>query len=226
MFFMLAVTTKISSTSPCLQAYEELSTLLAPLPRLKVRPIENLEELKQLHAIDADAYQECSITFECFQGWWERHQQGNTVVFSGDDIVASIGLWAISEEQSAAFIEGGIRESDFMPVSFEQCESVPQQNWYASGIVLKKHLRRNLKNNPIKMLLERAIGEWFDSGRAAYPLRVIALAEYVEGENLLTRFNFMKIRDKANLPDGCDIYCLQLNSEEDVESLLKSRRLW
>lgn len=224
---MLAATIKVSSTSSaCLEAYEELNTLLTPMPRLKVRAIQTLEELRRLHEIDADAYQECSITFECFQGWWERHQQGNTVVFSGNDIVASIGLWAISEEQSADFIEGKIRESEFSPVSFEEGEAAPQQNWYASGIVLKKHLRRNLKNNPIKMLLERAIGEWFDSGRAAYPLRVIALAEYVEGENLLTRFNFMKIRDKANLPDGCDIYCLQLSSEEDVENLLKARRLW
>jgi len=224
---MLPVTTEIASNNAvCLQTYGELSTLLDPTPKLQVRAIQTLDELRQLHTIDADAYQDCSISFESFQRWWTRYPSGNTVVFLGNEIIASIGLWPISPQQSDAFIEGEIQESDFEPMPQEECEDNPQHNWYASGIVLKKHLRGNLKNNPIKMLLERAIGEWFDSRRVAYPLRVLALAEYIEGENLLNRFNFMKIRDKANLPDGCDIYEVQVRSEDEVKNLLKSRHVW
>ena len=213
--------------SPCLDAYQELSTLFSPAPKLRIRSVKDLEELRQLHEIDLDAYQECSLKFETFQGWWERYPDGNTVAFLDDtEILASIGLWAIPEHQSTAFIEGNIRETEFNPVSLEECEQTPQQHWYVSGIVLKKRLRGNIKNNPIKMLLERSIGELFESRRVAYPLQILALSEYVEGENLLTRFSFIKIGDKTNMPDGCDLYSLHLNSEREVEHLLKSRRVW
>lgn len=212
--------------SPCVEALRELGNLIQPPHRLEVRPIGTLEELRQLHEIDADAYQECSISFECFRRWWEQYPSGNTVVFSGTQIVASIGLWAIPQTQAEAFMDGKLREIDLNPVSEAACESSPQSYWYASGIILRKQLRGTIKTNPIKLLLEAAIGGWFDSGRVAYPLRLLALGEYVEGQNILTRFNFMKIRDRASLPDGCDLYCLQVNSEDDIEHILKARHLW
>jgi hypothetical protein len=221
-----ATTESTKSTSACIEALRELETLIQSSPKLEVRPLNSLDELRKLHEIDADAYQECSISFDCFRGWWERYPSGITAVFSGDELVASIGLWAISPEQSQAFIDGQIREADINPVTTEECERQAQSHWYASGIVLRKHLRGTVKTNPIKLMLEAAIGGWFDTQMVAYPLRILALGEYLEGQNILSRFNFMKIRDRSNLPDGCDMYCLQANTEEEIERILRSRHLW
>lgn len=213
-------------TPPSITAYRELTELTQPCAKMRVQHVESVEQLRELWAIDADAYGDCSITFECFQGWWERYPQGNTVVVSDSKIIASIGLWALTTEQADAFIEGEIAESALLPVTLNECQMVPQRNWYASGIVLKKPLRGNLKTNPIRLLLGSGVGDWVDSGHVAYPMRVLALAEYTEGENLLTRFNFMKIRSGSHLPDKCDLYSLQLHSQEETEQILRSRNLW
>lgn len=214
----------VTIENPLVAACEELQLLISPTSKLEVRPIANLEELRRLHTIDADAYQECSITFDCFANWWQRYPDGNTVVFSGDEIVASIGLWAIYEEQFRALSGGEICEMDIAPITLAECEQEPQRYWYASGIVLKKELRGKVKSNPIKLMIDAAISNWTESNRVAYPLKVLALGEYQQGINMLLNFGFQKIRDGVDLPDKCDLYCLEAN-EEEIERILKSRNL-
>ncbi|XGW00777.1 MAG: hypothetical protein ACAF41_34325 (plasmid) [Leptolyngbya sp. BL-A-14] len=215
-----------SAALPSVSAYQELVELTRPCMKMRVQYVESLERLQELFSIDADAYQDCSLTFEQFQGWWTRYNQGSTIVLCDNQIIASIGLWAITDEQFEAFIEGQIPEHDLLPVTLEECDQTPQRNWYASGIVLKKPLRGNVKTNPIKLLLERGVGGWIDSGHVSYPMRVVALSEFQEGENLLTRFNFMKVRSGEHMPDKCDLYALQLTSQDDAELLMKARNLW
>jgi hypothetical protein len=212
--------------TPSIVAYRELTELTQPCSKLKSQYIESADQLRELWMIDADAYGDCSISFECFLNWWERYPYGNSVIFCDGTVIASIGLWPISAQQATAFIEGEIPEAQLVPLTLQDCQKEPQHNWYASGIVLKNPLRGNLKNNPIKMLLERGVGEWFDSGHIAYPMRLLALAEYTEGENLLTRFNFMQIRTRNHMPDKCDLYSLQINTEEEAAHILKARNLW
>lgn len=222
----LALETEENGSSPCVEALEGLDNFWQPAPRIEVRSIQTIDELRQLHQIDADAYQECSISFDLFQLWWEQYPDGNTVVFSDGQIIASLGLYPISEHQSDGFINGEIRESDLIPVSIEECEACPQRFWYASGIVLKSHLRGTVENNPIIVMVKTALWRWFESQRVDYPLRVLALSEYNEGENILKRFRFVKLRDQDSVLDKCDLYSAQFQEEEEIEEILKIRHLW
>lgn len=213
---------------PSVVAYQELATLIEPNPRLKpAQPLRKIEHLRRLWAIDADAYQECSITFECFRHWWQRYPLGNTVILSEDEeIVASIGIWAIEPSQFSAFTTGQLREQELLPVRLSQCQKSPQNHWYVSGVVLAKDYRGRIKRNPLLQLLRTALGDWVGSDHVKFPLQVVALGEYEEGDNLLQRFGFSKLAEREQMPDGCHLYSLTIESEDQAENILKSRNLW
>ena len=213
---------------PSVVAYQELATLIEPNDRLKpAQVLRKIEHLRRLWSIDADAYQECSISFGCFRRWWQRYPLGNTVIMTEkDEIVASIGIWAIAPDQFSAFTAGQIREQELLPVTLSQCQKRPQNSWYVSGVVLAKDYRGRIKRNPLLQLLRAALGDWIGSDHVAFPLQVVALGEYEEGDNLLQRFGFSKVADRDQMPDSCHLYSLVLESEEHAESILKSRNLW
>lgn len=213
---------------PSVVAYQELATLIGPNDRLKpAQSLKKIDHLRRLWSIDADAYQECSISFECFRRWWQRYPLGNTVIMTEtDEIVASIGIWAIAPEQFSAFTTGQIREQQLLPVPLSHCQKQPQTNWYVSGVVLAEAYRGRIKRNPLLQLLSAALGDWIGSDHVAFPLQVVALGEYEEGDNLLQRFGFSKVADREQMPDGCHLYSLEIQSEEHAESILKSRNLW
>lgn len=224
------------ATLPSIVAYQELAQLIRRSPRFETpRSVDSIHELRALWEIDADAYQECSISFECFRQWWQRYPKGNTVIFDGDRIIASVGLWPLSSEQYEAFTAGQIAESELQPVPLSQCERYTtrdsahyqgQHYWYASGIVLAKEYRGRLKNNPLLTLLEHAIPMWIESNHVTFPLHIAALGEYVDGNNLLEGFGFGREKDSSEMPDKCHLYTLSLESEDEAAQILQARNLW
>jgi hypothetical protein len=73
------------------------------------------------------------------------------------------------------------------------------------------------------MLLKLGIGYWLASGHVSYPLSVWAIAEYSAGERLLNFLGFSKFKDGSQLPDGYDLYRLQLACEREALTVFRTR---
>lgn len=212
-------------TAPDSLANEELEPFSASSPLLSVSCVESLDRLRELWLIDQEAYGDCSIAFKIFEQWWRRYRFGSINLLCDNQIIASLGLWPLPEQVAIDFASGRIAERDLLPMPLEECERSPQQHWYASGIVVVSSLRRRLKTNPLKPLLQRGLNHWASSGHISYPMSMIALAEYPAGQNILRRIGFSQERSSNELPDGCPLYRINLASEEEMRSLLKARRL-
>jgi hypothetical protein len=221
-------TTLSPTGNPCILAYEGLAQIIhPPLPvEFTTGKVTKLSKLRELWAIDDEAYQDCSLPFPRFQSWWQRYPLGNTVISTDDQIVASIGIWPLDKDQFEAFTEGKIPEADLNPVPLSRCEGTAQPLWYISGIVIRNEYRLQIGaepgRNPLTRLLRAGIRRWLESGHVAYPLQVAALAEYVKGEELLTLFGFKAVKEGAEMPDGCHLYALTIASEEEAQVLTRS----
>lgn len=189
---------------------------------IHLQPVESLDQLQELFAIDAEAYQECSLEFEVFRQWWERYPLGSRVLLADGQIAASIGIYPLYSEQFAAFQHGKIPEQHLRPVTLAECEFKPARTWYASGIVVATQLRG--WGSPLGRLMRGGLSEWLNSGHIAYPLEILAIAEYDEGRKLLELLGFCKVRVGAELPDGCDLYKVQFENYEQALSLVQRVR--
>lgn len=201
-----------------------LELLTARKPQLYFQHVADLDQLRQLWQIDQAAYLDCSLSFERFQEWWERYEFGSRVLLDGDQILASIGIYPLYDEQAAAFSAGTIPESDLKPVLCDECEAEPRHNWYASGIVVAESLRGS-SNSPLKTLLQLGLNNWLRSGHVAYPLHLWSIAEYEVGARLLDFFGFVKVRDGSSLPDSCDLYHRVFETRDQAHDFLKRKGL-
>jgi hypothetical protein len=200
-----------------------IALLDRPKLRYRVQVCQDLEQLRQLWEIDKEAYKDCSLSFEDFESWWNRYEFGSRILLEGDRIVAALGIYPISPEQHHAFVTGQIAESELKPVWFEECERNPQTCWYASGIVTAEEVRG--WGSPLKLLLQTGPSYWVDSRHLAYPLNLVAIAEYEVGARLLNFLGFEKTSDGASMPDGCDLYQTHFSSEAELRSRLRQRGL-
>lgn len=211
--------------SPHVSACEQLAEMLSP-PRsdLHIQSLTTLEQLQQLWKIDKQAYVDCSLEFDEFAQWWTLYPLGSQCLMSGNDIVASIGIYPLLQDQWQAFCSGTLPESSLVPVSLDRCEVSPQHYWYASGIVVIEELR-GWGASPLKTLLQYALSGWLSSSHVAYPLQLCAVAEYAIGAKILNHFGLVKQCDAAEMPNGCELYSISLDSHRQALHLLKSKGL-
>jgi DNA-binding winged helix-turn-helix (wHTH) protein len=191
----------------------------------RIGHIESSEQLTQLWEIDKSAYQDASITLQEFLRWWEAYPFGNKVLFRNDQVVGSFGLWPLTVEQAHDFKGGLIREGDLVP---NLCDVVKQNgasHWYASGIVLRPELRGAVKTNPVATLLSVGLTLWLESGHTAFPVEILSLAYSSAGQNLLSRFGFIQLRQVCSERDPYPLYSLKANSKADMLGILHRRGL-
>ncbi len=159
----------------------------------------------QFCIIDAESYEDCSISFEAFASWWISYPLGNTVVWRQHQIVASLGLWPLSAEQYTAFTTGIIREETLRPLSLEQCAAEPSGYWYLSGIIVIPALRRQ-PTSPLQTLIAATLKLWSKSGHVASSIRCCALGHADQGRRLLGKLGFAQISNGTALPDEYPLY--------------------
>lgn len=200
-----------------------------------VQSVSNLQQLEELFAIDREAYGDNSISWERFQEWWTLYPQGSRVLLKDGQILASIGIYPLSDEQFESFTQGTIAEECLKPVPSDECDLLAQHYWYVSGIVISKEMR-DIQNRSLgdlikaermlKSLMQLAIGSWLTSGHVAYPFEVIAIELKPEiSEKVLIPMGFKKERDGSEMPDGCDLYHLRINSERSASNRLRIQGL-
>ena len=209
---------------PNLNALQALYTSMesAEVISITVRSIHSSEELQNLWQIDNLAYGKDSIPLSVFYHWWERYQYGLKALFRGDEILGAFGIWPLSEDQSDALQEGILKEVDLLP---SNDQTTPCNSWYISGIVLKDDCR-SPRRNPIHLLLSNGLTMWLETSSIAYPLKILSLATSAEGERLLQRFSFIKIRETSQTAAGYPLYIYRATSKDDLISLLRKRYLY
>lgn len=202
---------------------EALSWIDSDVAKYNVRNIQTTEELEKLWQIDVEAYQEASITLDEFYSWWDKYESGLKALFHSDKVVGAFGLWPLSRKMAKQFKDGEVREGDLQPLELLETDSCKTRYWYVSGIVLRPALRKPTKTNPIVLLLTVGLNIWMESGHLDFPVEVSSIAYSNEGQRLLERFGFIKIRDLCNNVDPYPLYCLKARSKHDLASILRKR---
>lgn len=194
-----------TTQSLCEAAYMEITNTLNP-PAYEAGTVESLEVLRELWQIDKKAYGDHSLEFEPFLEWWNLYPHGSRCLFLKDKIVASIGIYPLSVEQSQAFRDGHLVESELRPVSIAQCAEEGVQDWYVSGIVVVDEWQNR---GLVRPLIRSAIENWMNSGHIHYPVRLFSLGQTLKGVKALKLFGLEFTTSGDLLPDQLDMYYME-----------------
>lgn len=204
-------------------ASEELY-LVFDSPRSGIRSgyIESKEQLLELWEIDKKAYGDNSIPFDPFYQWWTNYRYGSSNLFLKGQIIASIGIYPLSEDQAIAFKSGQIKEESLVPLTLDQCNQ-GASHWYWSGLVIVPEWQNR---GLVKSLLRIGLGCWRSKGHIRYPLSLLALGQIEIDKKLLAqKLGFKKLKSGSEMPDGLDLFELSADSDSDFAALLNSRGL-
>jgi hypothetical protein len=170
------------------------------------------ELLDQLYGIDVEAYGSQAAPKAVLKQWVDANPQSIGLMCDGPIIAGAYGLLPISQEQAREFVAGDVAETDLIPLG-DDIEN--HQFWYWSGIVVRPEYR-GAKRSVLRDLLMVGIGGWLASkavgrdqplenkdGTASdrtKPLYLYATGCTPQGQALIDRFQFEKIRDDAEAP--------------------------
>lgn len=197
------------ATTPLDAACAELVNAANP-PQIRSGCVTAIAQLEELWQIDKEAYGEHSLEFDPFLKWWSAYPYGSRCLFLGSRIVASIGIYPLSEGQFNGFVEGKISEGALVPYL-----SSKSAHWYFSGmVILPEYQNRGLA----RRLLRMGVGGWMRSGHLEYPAQVCGLAQTLPGRKALELMRFKKALNGAKLPDGLDLYRSEVLAEGDLSA--------
>lgn len=173
--------------------------------------------LDQLYQIDCEAYGAHAVDRSILESWVKVCPESITLIMDGDSIAGAFGLLAISEEQIRQFIAGNLRESEFkcLPDSIEN-----HRFWYWSGIVLAKKYRLS-RSSPLRKLLSWGIDCWLTSDRLAKDAYLYSSPCTQEGQNLLDRFEFEKIKSAEEMADDIPLYVREIKNPQQTREELR-----
>lgn len=211
-------------SNPCAVAIREALSLFVPdlaSLHLRVGTIRSSAELETLWAIDHEAYQEASISFDTFRQWWTAFPQGLHVLFFDNEIMGAMGLWPIPNDWAQNLKTGKAREAELPFPEMVKAAEKGATFWYISGIVLQADL---IGSRAIKILLTESLRVWLSSpGLIKFPCEILALAYSTQGKALLERFGFYPLQTADEMPDKAPLFGQSLNSLEEFSKLLKAR---
>jgi hypothetical protein len=189
---------------------------------LRVGHVRSLGELEDLWAIDNEAYGEASITYERFKDWWLSFPLGLNALFFRNRVMGAIGIWPLSARCAGFLTTAQLKESEISGRRMRAFHDAPTRFWYISGIVLRPEL---IGGRAIRILLSRGVASWLSSANIQFPSELLALGYSEQGQALLEGFNFFKIRNATDMPDGVPLFGLRLETKQEFISSLKGRGL-
>jgi hypothetical protein len=211
--------------NPCLAAIREaLRNFCADddHQQLRVGPVRSPAELEDLWAIDSVAYGEASITYEKFQDWCSSFPLGLRALFFRNRVMGAIGIWPLAKRCARFLKSAQLKESQLIGRTMRSYLDSPARFWYVSGIVLRPQL---IGSRAIRVLLSQGIGSWLKSPNVEFPCELLALAYSTQGQALLEGFNFFRIQNGTAMPDRAPLFGLELDTREQLVSLLRAKGL-
>jgi GNAT superfamily N-acetyltransferase len=193
-----------------------LRRLRGPQPddQLTCRPIDTVAELRELWAVDEEAYGEQNIPFDLFESWWHVFPEGLCALLEGDKVKGAIGLWPVTPLWYAAFKWGLLRERSLTASTIRKASKTPCRHWYVSGIVITDDLRRTYA---VASLIVRRTMRFATDERVEFPARLAAMAYSRDGEALLRRhLGASLVALSSRTRDRHPIYELTLGTKMDA----------
>lgn len=199
--------------SPAEIACDELVRTLTPL-QLEIDYVRHESQLRELWQIDAQAYGDHSLDYQPFLKWWERYPFGSRCLMLNGKIIASIGIYPLSEDQGELFSTGQINEGALQPVHLDDCQE-GVANWYFSGLVIiPEYQNRGI----VRRLVRLGVGEWMRSGHLRYPINLYGLGQTEKGRKALALCGMRLLVSGCKLPDGLDLYHCNSRSVSELQS--------
>ncbi len=189
--------------------------------QFRLGSISSPDELEELWAIDNSAYGTASITYEKFLDCWRAYPPGLLVLHWDQHIGGAIGLWPLSERAAARLTNARMKESDLTGRMMRRYRKAPACKWYISGMVLRPEL---IGTCAIRVLLGDGLCHWFSTAAIAFPFQLLVLSPpWPESELLLASFGFYCWQKAHAMPDGVDLFILDVANREEFISLLEAR---
>ncbi|MBC7515520.1 MAG: hypothetical protein H7237_03655 [Alkalinema sp. FL-bin-369] len=173
--------------------------------------------LDQLYQLDCEAYGAHAVDRSILERWVKVCPESITLILADGEIAGAFGLLATSEEQTRKFIAGNLRESEFecLPGTIEN-----HRFWYWSGVVLAKKYRLS-RSSPLRKLLSWGIDCWLASDRLAKEAYVYSSPCTQEGQNLLDRFDFERIKSAEEMADSIPLYVRHIKNPHQTRGELR-----
>lgn len=180
----------------------------------EVKYVESESELKDLWEFDEECYGAENIPYERLFEWWQAYEKGIHLLKQNGKIIGAFGLWPLTKSAFDALVDGRMHEHDVGPKDIRPAHiKAGIRHWYIAGIVIRIHFRRT---RALNYLLSVAIGRWLNEGNLASTIRLCALAYSPEGEALLRRLHFAKVR---NADDTLDRHPSYVYHAKDLKSI-------
>lgn len=199
--------------SPAEIACGELVATMSPL-HLEIDHVRCENQLRELWQIDVQAYGDHSLDYQPFLHWWERYPYGSRCLTLDGKIVASIGIYPLSEDQAELFSSGQIGEGALQPVHLDDCEEAVA-NWYFSGLVIVPEFQNR---GIVRRLVRFGVGQWMRSGHLKYPVNLYGLGQTEKGRKALELCGMRLLVPGRKLPDGLDLYHCNPRSAAELRS--------
>lgn len=194
-------------------------------PGYYVRHIQTTEELTELWNIDRSAYSDVMLSLDEFYSWWSCFEYGLKAIFLEDAIIGALGIWPLHEEIGANFKAGLLKERELLPMTLDEVSKSGSRHWYASGIVLKNEYRISTRKSPIGALLKIGLNTWLESPYLHFPAEICSIAISPDGQRMLERFSFIKLKDRLSDVDPFPFYVLRAKTKHDLFRIFNKRGL-
>ena len=160
-----------------------------------------IQSIGDFHLVDA-IYQRCfgkdSVPTQIQYDWWKKFPPGIIGLYLDEKIVGGLSYWPLGEEGFDLLVNGTIKEKD---LTATHLESVQPKGIYISEVAITKtHRSKNLSHHLLSACFEQ-LKQW-------QGLPVLALAYSFQGKTLLIKYNFHKIKEANEMPDGQELYIL------------------
>lgn len=199
----------LATERPSSVAQEEFMQILESA-RFQSGFLRDESDLRQIWEIDCQAYDH-NIHYDELKTWWSGYQHGTFCLFVRRKIVASVGIYPLSQEQADQFCSGSIPESDLRPALTDG------RNWYISGCVIVPEWRNR---GLIRPLMRIGFGGWLTRENLPDNIKLISLGESPLGCKLLERAGFNRTKPANQMPDRSALYEIQ-TTPVDFSKLLK-----
>jgi hypothetical protein len=198
---------------PARKHIKDLELRLSKNTELTYRIIPDKETLERVWELDQEAYGDYNIGFATLIDWWEQYPPGILTAIRGTKIIASMGIWPLTEDCFEELKEQRRKECDISKSHILSTDkSFECKTWYFSGIIT------NTPEQIFNLLIAEALMRWADSVSDKGSFRLLALAYTREDKDLLSLMNFQQHRPnqpKKFLP----VYYQNIQSKADIIQL-------
>jgi hypothetical protein len=206
-----------------LKLYPEESAAMLPsdyfqsFAHLTLRLMSRDDDLARDEALCRTEYGDDVAPVAVMRQRLENYPYGAFGLFEGEDLVGSLHLWPMQQQDAQDFYDGKVSYNDLWPMKmFDLVDAGGASLWRISNLLIHPRYRIASSHNPVAFLLASAMNSWAESGHLRYPVEVFTTAYTRQSQLLLQRFGFVQVREASQMKPGKPLFAVRADSKEGL----------